>query len=224
VAKSDSDELGPLGILPLGSANDLATSLKIPMDLGEAANVIAKGDQRNMDIGRVNGYYFANNSAMGLEPYITLIQQKIIGIKGIARYLIAALRGIMDNPRWQVKLEWDGGEYDGPACLVTVGNAPRTGGFYMTPHADPFDHKLAFVHAFRKSRLELLRMLPKTMKPGQGSYIHEPGVFAGEMTWLKIHVETPSPAHVDGEIFSENIRDLEYVIQPGRLKIILPGG
>jgi diacylglycerol kinase (ATP) len=60
VAKLDSDELGPLGILPLGSANDLATSLKIPMDLDEAANVIAKGDQRNMDIGRVNGYYFAN--------------------------------------------------------------------------------------------------------------------------------------------------------------------
>jgi diacylglycerol kinase (ATP) len=221
-AKSDTAEIGPLGIMPLGSANDLAFGLGIPMELSAAAGVIAGGHLRNMDIGRVNGYYFANNSAMGLEPYITLIQQKIKGIKGIARYVVAALRGIMANPRWQVTLEWDGGKYEGPACLVTVGNAPRTGGFYMTPHARPFDGKLAFVHAFRRSRLELLTMLPKAMKPGPGSYIHEPGVYAGEMTWLKIHVETPSPAHVDGEIFSETIRDLEYIIQPGRLKILMP--
>jgi len=223
-AGRETDELGPMGIMPMGSANDLATSLHLPMDLKAAAGVIAAGRVRNMDIGQVNGYYFANNSAMGLEPYITLIQQKITGIKGILRYLVAALRGIMDNPRWQVHLTWDDGEYSGPACLVTVGNAPRTGGFYMTPHADPFDHKLAFVHAFRRSRLELLAMLPKTMKPGEGSYIHEPGVFAGEMTWLKIHIESPSPAHVDGEIFSETIRDLEYRIQSGRLKMILPEG
>lgn len=221
-AKSDTDEIGPLGILPLGSANDLVTSLGIPLGFSAAAQVIADGHTRSMDVGRVNDYFFANNSAMGLEPYITLIQQRIKGIKGILRYLVAALRGIMDNPRWQVKLEWDDGKYEGPACLVTVGNAPRTGGFYMTPHADPFDKKLAFVHAFRRSRMELLAMLPKTMKPGPGSYIHENGVFAGEMTWLKIHVETPSPAHVDGEIFSEAIRDLEYRVQPGRLKIILP--
>lgn len=223
-AKTEGNELGPIGIMPLGSANDLVTSLKIPLDLNAAARVIANGVYRNMDIGCVNGYYFANNSAMGLEPYITLIQQRITGIKGVARYLVAALRGIMDNPRWQVKLEWDGGEYDGPVCLVTVGNAPRTGGFYMTPHANPFDKKLAFVHAFRRSRLELLGMLPKTMQAGSKSYIYETGVFAGEMTRLKIHADTPSPAHVDGEIFSESIQDLEYHIQSGRLKILLPEG
>lgn len=219
---SDEAGIGPLGILPLGSANDLAFSLGLPLDLMEAAKVIKGGWTRSMDIGKVNDFYFANNSAMGLEPYITLIQQKIKGIKGIARYLVAAIRGIMDNPRWEVKLEWDDGKYEGPACLVTVGNGPRTGGFYMTPQADFFDQKLGFVHAFRRSKLELLAMLPKTMKPGPGSYINEPGVFAGQMTWLKIHVETPSPAHVDGEIFSEGIQDLEYRILPDKLKILLP--
>jgi diacylglycerol kinase (ATP) len=219
---SDEVAIGPMGILPLGSANDLATSLGIPLDLTLAAKIIKKGHFRSMDIGKVNDYYFANNSAMGLEPYITLIQQRIKGIKGVARYLVAALRGIMDNPRWEVKLEWDDGKYEGPACLVTVGNGPRTGGFYMIPQANFFDHTLGFVHAFRRSRWELLAMLPKTMKPGPGSYIYEPGVFAGQMTWLKVHVETPSPAHADGEIISEAIQDLEYHIQPDRLKILLP--
>jgi diacylglycerol kinase (ATP) len=219
---AESIAIGPLGILPLGSANDLVTSLGIPLDLNLAAQIIKNGKTRRMDIGKVNEFYFVNNSAMGLEPYITLIQQRIKGIKGIARYLVAALWGIMKNPHWEVKLEWDDGSYEGPACLVTVGNAPRTGGFYMIPQADPFDAKLGFVHAFRHSKLELLTMLPKAMKKGDESYIYEQGVFAGQMTWLNVHVKTPSPAHVDGEIISENIQELSYQIQPARLSILLP--
>jgi YegS/Rv2252/BmrU family lipid kinase len=220
-AKPDEALLGPFGILPLGSANDLVDNLGLPRDLGAAARVIASGKTRRMDVGCVNGFYFANNSAMGLEPYVTLKQQRIGWIKGVARYLVAAVQGIMDGPSWNVKLEWDDGHFEGPVSLVTVGNAPRTGGFYMIPHADPFDKKLSFVHAYRKSRMQLLAMLPKTMKPEPNSYIHEPEVYAYHMTWLKVHSETPTPAHTDGEIFSTAIQDLEYRIFPERLEILL---
>ena len=139
-AKSDQDLLGPFGVLPLGSANDLVDNLGLPRDLFAAAQVIAAGKTRRMDVGYVNGFYFANNSAIGLEPYITLVQQRITWIKGMLRYLVAAVRGIWDNPQWTAKIEWDDGKYEGPALLVTVGNGPRTGGvFFMAPHADPFD-------------------------------------------------------------------------------------
>jgi diacylglycerol kinase (ATP) len=221
-AKSEKSLLGPFGILPLGSVDDLVNNLGIPKDLLAAAQVIAGGKIRCMDVGQVNGFYFANNSAVGLEPYVTLKEQRIGWIKGVTRYLVAALLGILDGPSWRVNMEWDDGQYEGPVSLVTVGNAPRTGGFYMIPHADPFDKKLSFVHAYRKSRLQLLAMLPKTMKPEPNSYIHEPEVFAYHMTWLKIHVETPTPAHTDGEIFSTGIQDLEYRIFPERLQILLP--
>jgi diacylglycerol kinase (ATP) len=221
-AKSEKSLLGPFGILPLGSVDDLVNNLGLPKDLQAAAQVIAGGKTRCMDVGQVNGFYFANNSAMGLEPYVTLKEQRIGWIKGVTRYLVAALLGILDGPSWNVKMEWDDGQYEGPVSLVTVGNAPRTGGFYMIPHADPFDKKLSFVHAYRKSRLQLLAMLPKTMKPEPNSYIHEPKVYAYNMTWLKIHVETPTPAHTDGEIFSTGIQDLEYRLFPERLQILLP--
>lgn len=222
-AKSEKDLLGPFGILPLGSANDLVDNLGLPRDLDAAAKVIAAGKTRRMDVGYVNGFYFANNSAIGLEPYITLVQQRITWIKGMMRYLVAAVRGIWDNPQWTAKIEWDDGRYEGPALLVTVGNGPRTGGvFFMAPHADPFDGKLTFVYGYRRTRGQIFRLLPKTMKSGKGSFVEMDGIHEQQATWVKIHVEGPAPAHVDGEIFSERIQDLEYGIYPGRLQILMP--
>jgi diacylglycerol kinase (ATP) len=65
-ALADQDALIPLGIIPLGTANDLAYALKIPFDLTEAARVIGAGKIRPMDMGKANDIYFANNSALGL--------------------------------------------------------------------------------------------------------------------------------------------------------------
>ncbi|MFH2039049.1 MAG: YegS/Rv2252/BmrU family lipid kinase [Chloroflexota bacterium] len=222
-SKTETALLGPLGIMPLGSANDLVDNLKIPKDLGEAAKVIAAGKVKKMDIGCVNGFYFANNSAIGLEPYITLKQEKITSIKGIARYLVATVQGIWDNPQWKASIEWDDGKFDGPVLLVSVGNAPRTGGvFFMAPHADPFDGKLTFVHGYRKTRGQIFKLLPKTMKPAEGSYVEMEGVQEHFATWINIKVDRPTPAHTDGEIFSTEDQEFEYRIFPEKLNILLP--
>ncbi|HEX7434692.1 MAG TPA: YegS/Rv2252/BmrU family lipid kinase, partial [Anaerolineaceae bacterium] len=222
-AKDDGALLGPFGILPLGSANDLVDNLGLPKDLATAAKVIAAGKTRCMDVGAVNGLYFANNSAIGLEPYITLVQQRITWIKGMLRYLVAAVRGIMDKPLWSAEIQWEGGQYKGPIILVTVGNGARTGGvFYMAPHADLFDGKLTFVYGVRRTRRGMFAILPNTMKRDLGSYVESVDIHEQHSSWIKIHVDSPTPAHIDGEIFSEGIQDLEYSIYPGRLKILVP--
>jgi len=222
-AHDDQALLGPFGVLPLGSANDLVDNLGLPKELAGAARVIATGKTRPMDVGSVNGLYFANNSAIGLEPYITLVQQRITWIKGMGRYLVAAVAGIMDKPLWSAEIEWDGGHYKGDILLVTVGNGARTGGvFYMAPHADLFDGKLTFVYGLRRTRSAMFAVLPKTMKRDQGSYVETVDIHEEHSPWIKIHVDSPTPAHIDGEIFSEAIQDLEYHIHPGKLKILVP--
>jgi len=222
-AKSEKDLLGPLGILPLGTANDLTYNLSLPTDLQSAAQIIKTGNTQRMDIGKVNDLYFANNSAAGLEPYVTTKQIRITGISGILRYLVAAVWAIMDRPKWVANIKWDDGEYNGPVSLVTIGNGSRSGGgFYMIPHADPFDGKLTFVYGYRPTRLAMLATLPRAMKPDAGSYVEMDGIFEQKATWIKIHLETPSPAHTDGELFSNAIQDLEYRIYPGQLQILMP--
>lgn len=215
--------LGPLAILPLGSANDLVDNLGIPRDLNAAARAIAAGKTGRIDLGKCNDRYFANNSAAGLEPYVTVKQERIHWIKGIGRYLLAAVLAIMDRPEWQGEVQWDGGSYTGPLSLVSVGNGPRTGGlFYMTPHADLRDGKLTFAYGHRKTRLAMLQALPRAMKPGAGSYIEMDGMYEITCTRLSIHLDKPSPAHTDGELFADWIRDFDYSIYPGKLELILP--
>lgn len=222
-AKSADESLGPLGIMPTGSANDLVYNLGIPVDLIEAAKVIRAGKTRSIDLGKCNDSYFANNSAAGLEPYVTIKHEKIQNIKGIARYLLAAVQAIMERPKWQANINWDGGEYNGPLTLVTVGNGPRTGGlFFMAPHADLADGKLTLAFGYRGTRLGMFMALPRAMKAGQGSYVEMDGMREVHCTRVSIHLDHPSPAHTDGELFPKFVQDLEYSIQPGRLKILVP--
>lgn len=211
------------GVIPLGSANDLVDNLNLPKDIPAAVQVIADGHTRMIDLCQVNDRYFDNNAAIGLEPYITLIQQRLKRLKGSFRYMTATLLGVKDKPQWNMSLEWEGGSYDGPVTLVTVGNSPRTGGvFYMTPHADPFDGLLTFVHGFMPTRRKILTLLPRTMNPGEGSYVEHPDIHEISSPWLKVSSEQPTPAHADGEIFSEQIHDLEYRVIPHSLPILMP--
>lgn len=218
------DSMGTLGIMPLGTANDLVCNLRLPLDLARAAKTIAVGATRKLDVCKAGERYFVNNSALGLEPHITTIQQEMRFLKGIPRYLAAALRGILHNPVWQAEVKWDDGEYKGPLTLISVGNAPRTGGlFFMAPHADPFDGKLTAVLAYRKSALKILSVLPKAMSP-QGTFIQSEGITEIHATTIRIRFERPSPAHCDGELFRYQVQGLDYSILPSRLNVLLPDG
>jgi diacylglycerol kinase (ATP) len=222
----------PLGVLPLGTANDLMINLGLPTDLLGATQIISAGYTRKIDLGEVTAWdvshktskkrFFDNNSAIGLEPAITLIQQRISWLRGSIRYIVAALMGVAKNPQWTMHLQWDGGDYNGPATLVTAGNNPLTGGvFYMAPHADPYDGKLDVVFGYLPSRMQILRLLPKTMKTGENSYVNHPAIHEVRVRNLKIHTDQPTPVHADGEIQFEATQDIEYRILPDYLPVLM---
>jgi diacylglycerol kinase (ATP) len=210
-----------LGIMPMGSANDLAYTLGLPTDSCQAAKVIAAGKTRAMDLGKLNGHYFVNNSAGCLEPYVTVKHEKIHRIKGMARYLVAALQAIMDKPEWQGNVQWDGEQFSGKLSLFSVGNGRRTGGFFMTPHADPFDGKLTLAFGYRRTRLGLFLALPRAFNEDKGNYIELEGMREVHATRISIHLDKPSPAHTDGELLPAWIQDFEYEILPKSLNIIV---
>ncbi len=210
----------PIGFVPLGTANDITDMLGIPRDLDEVAAMIAAGHTTTIDLGMVNGRYFDNNSAVGLEPVITIENIRLKWMKGVVRYMASALIGIVRNPQWEAELEWDGGSYAGSITLVSVGNSRRTGGvFFMTPNASLSDGYLDFVFAPGLHRRRLVQLLPKTQT---GEHIGEPEVQEHRTKRLVIRTKAPTPIQADGEVFDTNATEIEYRILPNALKVFVP--
>jgi len=211
----------PLGVIPLGSADDFADNLELAKDVETACRVIQEGATRVVDLGLVNGRFFDNNSAVGLEPVVTITQAKMKRVKGTPRYILAALQTILTHKPWHARITWDGeGTYEGPIALVSVGNTRRTGGaFYMTPRAEPDDGYLDFVFAEGLGRLKLLRLLPTTF---DGSHVDRPGIAYACTTRLTIECDPPTPVQAYGELFDLAATLIEYSILPHRLQLIVP--
>ena len=212
--------LGPLGLLPLGTANDLPVNLGLPLDLKEAAQTIAGGVTRRIDLGKANEWVFDNNSAVGLEPVVTIFNIRMVRLRGLIRYLVAALRAINQKPEWTMRLEWDDGTYEGPVSLVSVGNCPITGGlFHMTPAADPTDGLLTFVYGYAPTRLRMLGLLPRAIS---GDYVNDPAIHQHHTRRLTIHTSPATPIQTDGELRSHELTEIHYQVLPERLDILTP--
>ncbi|HLE23490.1 MAG TPA: diacylglycerol kinase family protein [Anaerolineales bacterium] len=212
--------LGPIVVLPLGTANDLVHNLGLPLPLEPAAAAIVAGRTRRIDLGQANEWVFANNSAVGLEPVVTQYNIRMVRWRGLLRYLVAALRAINDKPAWSMRLTWDDGSYEGPISLVSVGNGAVTGGlFRMAPAALPDDGRLTFVFGFAPTRRKMLGLLPRTIS---GSFVDDPAIQQHHMTRLDLESAAPTPIQLDGEIRDEAIRRVTYRVQPARLDIFRP--
>jgi YegS/Rv2252/BmrU family lipid kinase len=80
-------------LLPLGTANSFARSLGIGTEIGAAVETIATGRKLRIDLGVVEGDYFANAAAMGLSPLIAeTVPHNLKRYLGLFGYLIWAVR------------------------------------------------------------------------------------------------------------------------------------
>jgi diacylglycerol kinase family enzyme len=87
-----------LGILPLGTLNHFARDLRLPLRLPEAAQLIAAGSERRVDVAEMNGRIFINNSAIGLYPLMVVnrdLQRAQLGRSRRLAMLVASARTLV---------------------------------------------------------------------------------------------------------------------------------
>jgi YegS/Rv2252/BmrU family lipid kinase len=91
-----------LGVLPLGTANSFARSLGIPLDLAGAVELLGTGRLRRIDLGMIDGDYFANCAAIGISPQIAeTVPHGLKRYLGRAGYIgWAALQYARFRPFW----------------------------------------------------------------------------------------------------------------------------
>jgi len=209
-----------LGVLPLGSANDYAYQLGIPLDLeGACRTLAAAAHVRTLDAGIINDRYFMNDIAIAFGAQVNIEAATIKRLRGSLIYLGGVLKALMGYHLPTVTFEWDGGKLeDKPILLAYVGNGWRTGGvFHLSPQARLDDGQFDFLIGDALNRRQILKLLPKTFS---GNHIHDPAAHMHACTWLRIHSDDPLPVLADGEIIYRDCHDLEIRLLPGALRVI----
>ena len=118
-----------LGILPLGTANDLARTLGIPTDPEGAARVILEGATRRVDLGEVNGHPFFNVASIGLSVAVTEELTRDLKRRwGTIGYAIATIRALWRMRPFSAEIRCDGEVVRVRSLQIAVGNGRHYGG------------------------------------------------------------------------------------------------
>lgn len=209
-----------LGIMPFGSGNDFASALGVPLDLRQAAQKLAGGETRRVDLGRVNGRYFDNSVGIGFEATINIQAHRITWVRGQPQYFLAILRSLTHPTYLSVDIYKDDGDrLNRQVLIISVGNSHRTGGgFLITPDAVLDDGLLDVCIADAIPRRRILQLLPKVVN---GTHRDEPIVELARTTRLVVESRDPLPVHADGEILGSDAYRVEITVEPGRLEVVV---
>jgi diacylglycerol kinase (ATP) len=216
-----------LGIVPLGSGNDFAHILGLPIAPGEALMSAINGQSHSLDVGSVCDEndrleYFNNTIGMGFDSLVNMHTRKITAIHGFPMYFVALMRTIFRNfEPIDLHVETDTESWDLLTLMLAVGNGPREGGgFIVTPEAILDDGLLNYVTIKKISRLMMLRLVPEVMKGTHGRF--KP-VKMGTCRRMNVISKQPIYVHCDGEIYSgfgTDIRKLSIQIIPNAIRFL----
>jgi YegS/Rv2252/BmrU family lipid kinase len=209
----------PLGIIPAGTANDLARTLGIPDDVDGAAQVIAEGFRRSVDVGNVNGHYFFNVASIGLSVDLTRVLTRDFKRRyGKAGYALATLRTLARARPFHATIASADKSLQVKTLQIAVGNGRYYGGGNAIEKSAAIDDQHLDLYSLEFARAWKLALLARSFRYGEhGAWDEVRAIRAKEFDVL---TRTPRPVNADGEIVTTT--PAHFRIEPDAVTVFCP--
>ena len=208
-----------LGVLPLGTANDFARTLGIPPDLDAAAQIIADGRVRLVDLARANDAYFLNVASLGMSVSATSeLSPFAKRWLGSMAYLYAGARAFARHPTFRVRVRNGPDSIETFAHQVVIGNGRFYGGGVLVSQQSSLEDGMLHAYALgTRGRWQLLRTVALLR---MGVPIDRPGDFFLQTTELQVETWPVRKVNCDGEIRTST--PVTFSVEPRALRVFAP--
>jgi len=209
----------PLGILPLGTANDLARTLGIPTSIPQACDIIATGRNLPIDLGQVNDKYFFNVASFGLSTRITEKLTKDVKKRwGVFAYAVTALQVLLRTRPFRAELRLNGEIIRVKTVQVSVGNGRFYGGGMAIAHDATINDQTLDLYSLEIDHWwQIIPILPAMARGRQATW---PRVVAREAKEVEVFTRRPRSINTDGEITTQT--PARFRVIPQAISVMVP--
>lgn len=187
----------PIGILPVGTANDFAKFLGLPADIEECLAQILELQPKAVDLGKVNDKYFINVLSTGLFTDISQkTEEHLKNTIGKLAYYIKGIEELHKFRKISVKVTTEEKIYDDPIYLMLVFNGRTAGNFNLATRAE-VDDGLLDVVIFKAFNIP--EIVPIFIRILRGEHLSDPRIEFFKTDRLLIETNEDIVSDIDGE-------------------------
>ena len=187
----------PIGILPVGTANDFGKFINMPQDIEKACEQILSSKPVKVDIGKINERYFINVASTGL--FTDVSQKTDVALKNTIGKLAYYIKGIEELPNFRklkIKLKSKEVNYDGEMYLMLIFNGQTAGNFKLATRSSAMD---GFLDVIVIKAVQIFEILPLFIKVLKGEHLDSNKVIYFKTDDLYIECEEDIVTDIDGE-------------------------
>lgn len=207
-----------LGIIPMGTGNDLCKTLKIPTLMTNAIDVLKADNVSRIDVGFCNDFIFLNTLGFGFDGLTNRYSLELKHLPPILTYAISACKAVFTHTPFKVFIDKKGMVSTEELIMVTFANGRVEGGsFWIAPKASIIDGKLSMITVKPISKWVIPFLLPFFLikKPHWIPHVNSENI-------KEVSLKLPDNVdiHADGEILKNNVDEYNIRLRANSLSVV----